>query len=251
MLALGPCPDNLSPIFNRKLQNRKPENPWITAVPSATTPPWPDIDQALMDGLPLSPLGAQYGLSSSALSRHLKHLRQALAARDHHEHQAHQAALLDELDLLKARLNRLFRKSEDLHSFHISLGCIQESIRLLTLQEKIRHSLTRRPMIPLSRISAAPVRNPADIQRLTPDRPSACLRAPSGTDPHLGPLPPSPNSFSVQNAKGGKRLAFPPNGLTAPKKDPRLAVNPVCRAEHPPYPRITASFSRSRMNFSA
>jgi hypothetical protein len=102
-----------------------------------------DIDQALMDGFPLSPLGAKYGLSSSALSRHLKHLRCALAARDQHEHQAHQAALLDELDLLKARLNRLFRKSEDLHSFHISLGCIQESIRLLTLREKIRHSLTR------------------------------------------------------------------------------------------------------------
>ena len=103
-----------------------------------------EINQALMDGLPLRPLAAQYGLSSSALSRHLKHLRQALIARDHHEHQTHQAALLDELDLLKVRLNRLFRKSEDLHSFHISLGCIQESIRLLTLQEKIRHSLSPR-----------------------------------------------------------------------------------------------------------
>ena len=103
-----------------------------------------EIDQALMDGLPLRPLGAQFGLSSSALSRHLKHLRQALAAHDHHEHQAHQAALLDELDLQKVRLNRLFRKAEDLHSLHISLGCIQESIRLLALQEKIRHSLSHR-----------------------------------------------------------------------------------------------------------
>jgi DNA-binding transcriptional ArsR family regulator len=103
-----------------------------------------EIDQALMDGLLLRDLAAQYGLSSSALSRHLKHLRQTLVARDHHEHQAHQAALLDELELLKARLNRLFRKSEDLHSFHISLGCIQESIRLLALQEKIRHSLSHR-----------------------------------------------------------------------------------------------------------
>jgi hypothetical protein len=103
-----------------------------------------EINQALMDGLPLSPLGAQYGLSSSALSRHLKHLRSALTARDHQEHQAHQTALLDELELLKARLNRLFRKAEDLHSFHISLGCIQESIRLLALQEKIRHSLNHR-----------------------------------------------------------------------------------------------------------
>ena len=30
-----------------------------------------DIDQALMDGLPLRPLAAQYGLFASALSRHL------------------------------------------------------------------------------------------------------------------------------------------------------------------------------------
>jgi DNA-binding transcriptional ArsR family regulator len=102
------------------------------------------IDQALMDGFPLCDLAAQYGLSSSALSRHLKHLRQALTARDDREHQAHQAALLDELDLLKVRLGRLYRKSEDLHSLHISLGCIQESIRLLALQEKIRHSLIAR-----------------------------------------------------------------------------------------------------------
>ena len=103
-----------------------------------------EIDQALMDGLPLRPLGAQFGLSSSALSRHLKHLRRALAAHDDREHLAHQAVLLDELDLQKVRLNRLFRKAEDLHSLHISLGCIQESIRLLALQEKIRHSLSHR-----------------------------------------------------------------------------------------------------------
>ena len=102
------------------------------------------IDQALMDGLPLRPLAAQYGVSSSALSRHLKHLRQALAAHDDRAHQAHQAALLDKLDLLEARLHRIFRKAEDLHSLHVSLGCIQESIRLLALQEKIRHSLSGR-----------------------------------------------------------------------------------------------------------
>ena len=104
----------------------------------------PEIDQALMDGLPLRPLAARYGLSSSALSRHLKHLRQALAAHNDREHQAQQAAILDELDLQKVRLNRLFRKSEDLHSLHVSLGCIQETIRLLALQERIRHSLSHR-----------------------------------------------------------------------------------------------------------
>ncbi|MFA5112205.1 MAG: hypothetical protein WC443_12410 [Desulfobaccales bacterium] len=103
-----------------------------------------DIDQALMQGYPLRDLAGQYGLSSSALSRHLKHLRQALANADDQEHRTRQAALLDEVDLLKTRLHRLFRKAEESHSFHVSLGCLQESVRLLALQEKIRHSLIGR-----------------------------------------------------------------------------------------------------------
>ena len=48
----------------------------------------PEIDQALIDGLPLRPLAAQYNLSSSALSRHLKHLRQAIAAHGDREYPA-------------------------------------------------------------------------------------------------------------------------------------------------------------------
>ncbi len=99
-----------------------------------------DIDTALMAGYSLRDLAAKYGLSSSALSRHLKHLRQALASAGDQDREKHQAALLDELDLLKVRLNRLFLKAEELHSFHVSLGCLQESVRLLALQEKIRHS---------------------------------------------------------------------------------------------------------------
>ena len=109
-----------------------------------THPSLTEIDRALMDGLALRPLAARYGLSASALSRHLKHLRRALAVADDREHQARQAALLDQLDLLEARLNRLFRQAEDLRSLHVSLGCIQESIRLLALKEKIRHSLAHR-----------------------------------------------------------------------------------------------------------
>jgi hypothetical protein len=93
-----------------------------------------EIDRGLMDGLTRKPLAAQYGVSRSALSRHLKHLRRALAARGDRDRQAHQIALLDELDLLNVRLGRLFRKAEDLHSLHVSLGCIQESVRLLRNQ---------------------------------------------------------------------------------------------------------------------
>ncbi len=103
-----------------------------------------EIDQALMQGLPLRPLAGQFGLSASALSRHLKHLEQALTAQDRQVRQHQVAQLLDRLDLLETRLDRLFRQAEDLHSFHVSLGCIQESLRLLVLREKLRLSQGRR-----------------------------------------------------------------------------------------------------------
>jgi hypothetical protein len=110
-----------------------------------THPSLTEIDRRLMAGEPRRALAADFALSPSALSRHLKHLRLALANAADESYQAHQAALLDELDLQKARLDRLFRQAEDLHSLHVSLGCIQESIRLLALREKIRHSLPARP----------------------------------------------------------------------------------------------------------
>lgn len=110
-----------------------------------THPSREEIDRQLIAGVPHRALAADFGLSPSALSRHLKHLRQALANAADASHQAHQAALLDELDLQKARLDRLFRLAEDLHSLHVSLGCIQESIRLLALRERIRHSLPAQP----------------------------------------------------------------------------------------------------------
>jgi hypothetical protein len=97
-----------------------------------------------MEGLPLRLLTALWSVRHGPVPPPQASPPGPWAPRDYHEHQAHQAALIDEIDLLKARLNRLFRKSEDLHSSHISLGCIQESIRLLALQAKIRHSLNHR-----------------------------------------------------------------------------------------------------------
>jgi hypothetical protein len=92
----------------------------------------------------LRPLANLYGLSPSALSRHMKHLRRHLESQHHQAQQAKLAAELDELELLKTRLDRLFLKCEDSQSLHLSLGCIQESLRLLALRTKIRHSLEGR-----------------------------------------------------------------------------------------------------------
>ena len=103
-----------------------------------------EIDRALMQGLSLRPLASLYGLSPSALSRHTKHLRRHLEDQRHQDQQAQLTAALDDLELLKVRLDRLFLKSEDAHSLHISLGCLQESLKLMALRSKLRHTIEGR-----------------------------------------------------------------------------------------------------------
>ncbi|MGB8991144.1 MAG: hypothetical protein WCD80_03725 [Desulfobaccales bacterium] len=104
-------------------------------------PSRPEIDRALIDGVPLRTLAATHGLSASALCRHTRHLRHQLVIQQRHADQSQASAFLEKLELLEVRLDRLFRKAEDSHSLYVSLGCLQESIRVLSLREKLRHSL--------------------------------------------------------------------------------------------------------------
>jgi hypothetical protein len=104
-------------------------------------PSRPEIDRALIDGVPLRTLAAAHGLSASALFRHTRHLRHQLVIQQRQADQSQAAAFLEKLELLEVRLDRLFRKAEESHSLHVSLGCLQESIRVLALREKLRHSL--------------------------------------------------------------------------------------------------------------
>jgi hypothetical protein len=141
----GPFAPTLITFASILLPRTRNPNPMDQRCTVCTHASLTAIDQALMDGLPLRPLAAEYSLSASALSRHLKHLDRALAARDQQARQHHLSQLLDQLDLLESRLDRVFRKAEALHSLHISLGCIQESVRILSLREKLRFSLRGRP----------------------------------------------------------------------------------------------------------
>jgi len=74
-------------------------------------PSLPEIDRGLINGVPLRTLAGNFGLSPSALSRHTRHLRRQLAHEQRHADQAHTSALLDKLDLLELRLDRLFRQA--------------------------------------------------------------------------------------------------------------------------------------------
>jgi hypothetical protein len=103
-------------------------------------PSRPEIDRALLGGVPFRTLAATHGLSASALFRHTRHLRHQLVLQELQTDQSETSAFLEKLELLEARLDRLFRQAEDSRSLHVSLGCLQESIRVLTLREKLRHS---------------------------------------------------------------------------------------------------------------
>lgn len=104
-------------------------------------PSRPDIDRALIAGVPLRTLAATHGLSASALWRHTRHLRHQLVVERRQADESQVGTFLEKLELLEVRLDRLFLKAEESHSLHVSLGCLQESIRILSLREKVRHSL--------------------------------------------------------------------------------------------------------------
>jgi hypothetical protein len=94
-----------------------------------------------MAAVPYRALAGKYGLSPSALRRHTQHLASNLDQQRRREDQAQIAALLDKLDLLNARLDRLFNHAADTRSLHVALGCIRESLRLVSLKERLRHGL--------------------------------------------------------------------------------------------------------------
>jgi hypothetical protein len=108
-------------------------------------PSLPEIDHGLMQGIPYRSLAAQFGLSPSALCRHTKHLARQIDFQKRRDDQSYHAGLMDRLELLNSRLDRLFHASLDLSSHHVALGCIRESLRLLNLLDRTRLGPGSRP----------------------------------------------------------------------------------------------------------
>ena len=107
-------------------------------------PSRPEIDRDLIDGVPYRTLGGQFGLSPSALCRHTKHLARHLDWEQRRQDASRQAALLDKLDLLDTRLDRLFNNALDLRSLNVALGCIRESLRLHSPKNLLERSRSGR-----------------------------------------------------------------------------------------------------------
>ncbi len=104
-----------------------------------------EIDRGLMQGVPYRNLAGQFGVTPSALSRHVKHLARQRDLQQRQEDQSYQAALLEKLALLDTCLDRLFNSALDLRSLNVALGCIRESLRLLNLLEGCRLGHGGRP----------------------------------------------------------------------------------------------------------
>ena len=93
-------------------------------------PSRPEIDRGLMQGCPTAPWAGSSASapppSAATPSISPATLTGSSAGRTH----SRQAALLEQLELLDTRLNRLFNSALDLRSLNVALGCIRESLRL-------------------------------------------------------------------------------------------------------------------------
>ena len=99
-----------------------------------------EIERGRLAAVPYRTLAGKFEHSPSDLCRHKKHLARRLALDRSRQDQAHQAALLERLELLNTRLDRLFNFAADGQSFNVALGCVRESLHLLSLLERCRHS---------------------------------------------------------------------------------------------------------------
>jgi hypothetical protein len=97
-----------------------------------------EIDRALLSGVTYRTLAAQYGLSASALCRHTKHLARYQKNIQIYHDQKYNRVMLDKLELIEARLDRIFKDAEDRRSLRVALDCLREYSRLLTSMEKFR-----------------------------------------------------------------------------------------------------------------
>ena len=107
-------------------------------------PSLPEINRGLIQGETYRSLAGQFGLSPSALCRHTKHLARHLDHEQREQDAYRQATLLDKLELLDVRLDRLFNSALEFRSLHVALGCIRESLRLHAQKNLIERRQTGR-----------------------------------------------------------------------------------------------------------
>ena len=85
-----------------------------------------EIDRSLLADVPYRTLAAQYGLSASALCRHTKYLARYRQNIQIYEDRKYNLAMLDKLELIEVRLDRIFKTAENFRSLRVALDCLKD-----------------------------------------------------------------------------------------------------------------------------
>jgi hypothetical protein len=118
-----------------------------------------EIDQLLVNQVPLRDIAAQNGTSSSALFRHSQHIPGALLAAKGVEKAADAESLLDQVRGLVRRANSIMDKAEKSGKLQTALAAIREARCCLELLGKISGELQVRP-------GATPAMQPNDKPKI-------------------------------------------------------------------------------------
>ena len=147
-----------------------------------------EIDQDLLRGLPCKALAPRYGLSPWALRRHANHLALQLDKERRGEDQARFTALLDRLDLVGVRLDRLLDSAAGPRGLHAALGSVRRTLRLASPRadpSPARAMMNANVPVPQRE------RPKSEISRRFSGLPAKCVRSGSGTPAarkrHAGP----------------------------------------------------------------
>jgi hypothetical protein len=99
------------------------------------------IDNFLRDGTPLSKLALQYGLSTSALSRHKKHLAGKLLKARQEQEQTQARCQLELLDGLEYKILGIINNAQSANNLSLAISGIRELLRAISLKTKIQNIL--------------------------------------------------------------------------------------------------------------
>jgi hypothetical protein len=101
----------------------------------------PAIDAALIENEPLRNIAKQYGVTSTSLHRHRQHLPRHLLNAKQAQEATESTSLLDRVEKLIHRLDRIATRAEKDRAWSSAAGAIRETRGCLTLLARMRGEL--------------------------------------------------------------------------------------------------------------
>lgn len=115
-----------------------------------------EIDAALVSGTSYRSVAARYGVATSALGRHRRaHLSAALVAVAAQRNEDHAATLVDRIERLIARTERLLTAAEQSGGVTTALAAVREMRELLRLMGAASGELNERPQVTVNLMASS------------------------------------------------------------------------------------------------